>query len=215
MGHYYSISVDLRNKNCLVIGGGNVALRKAQSLLDCGARVRLIGTDIIPEVKDLKKIYKYFTCTVKPYGVQDLRSIFLVIAATDNTETNKRITTDTTIRGILINVVDKPRLCNFIVPSVLRRGDLSVSISTGGISPALARMVRLDLEKYFGNEYGDLLAILRSVRPRIVRLPDKNKKIIWKKIINKTLLDRIRKKGKKEVQSFIEKIIQETKGVKK
>ncbi len=212
MGTYYPIYVDICNKNCLVIGGGTVALRKTRALLDAGARVRVVGSHFSPAIKDLKNKYKHFSCKKKKYSTRDLSGIFLVIAATDDAVTNEKITRDAQQRGLLINVVDKPRLCNFIVPSIVRRGDLTISISTGGISPALSRMIRLDLEKYFGYEYRDLLAILKTVRARIMRLSSGNKKWLWKKIINRGMLDRIQKKGKKEARSVINTMIHKKEG---
>lgn len=207
MGNYYPIYVDLHDKTCLVVGGGKVALRKVQAILKCNARVKLVGTRIIPEIKSLKNKYKNFTFQKKAYDSRDLKNMFLIIAATDSNEINTKIAADASRKGLLVNVVDVPKLCNFIVPSIIRRGDLTVSISTGGISPALAKMLRIDLEKHLGKEYAKVLSVLKTYRRRILRFPDTVKRNIWRKIIDPRMMELAKKKKIIELKRSIEEII--------
>lgn len=207
MGNYYPIYVDLHDKTCLVVGGGKVALRKVQAILKCNARVKLVGTRIIPEIESLKNKYKNFTFQKKAYDSRDLKNMFLIIAATDSNEINTKIAADASRKGLLVNVVDVPKLCNFIVPSIIRRGDLTVSISTGGISPALAKMLRIDLEKHLGKEYAKMLSVLKTYRRRILRFPDTVKRNIWRKIIDPRMMELAKKKKIIELKRSIEEII--------
>ncbi len=158
---YYPIFLDVKNKKCLVIGGGTVALRKVDMLLDCEAKVTVIS----PHLCDgLEKLGEKVKVARHKYRSDDIEGAFLIVAATDDPATNERIARDAEERGILINVVDVPALSNFIVPSYLRRGDLTIAVSTGGKSPAMARKLRTELETEFGPEYAGLIAVAEKVR---------------------------------------------------
>ncbi|MBT4511759.1 MAG: bifunctional precorrin-2 dehydrogenase/sirohydrochlorin ferrochelatase [Chloroflexi bacterium] len=163
---YYPMFLDLKEKRCVVIGGGNVALRKVNMLLDHSAKIEVVSTEFCEGLEALAKndIIKVIR---RSYETGDLEGMFIVIAATDNRETNERITAEANERGILINVVDTPDLCNFIVPSYVRRGDVTLAISTNGRSPALARKLRTELEKQFGEEYAQLAEVAAEVRSEL------------------------------------------------
>ncbi len=167
---YYPIHLDIRNRCCLVVGGGTVGTRKAQGLLDCGARVTVIS----PQKSDVLQqlVQKRGLCWHRrPFQSSDLDGAFLVFAATDIPELNDDIQRQAKQRHLLCNVVDKPECCDFILPSVVRRQDLVITVSTSGKSPAFAKKWRKDLEKTFGTEYGLLLRLMGAIRHRLLQNP--------------------------------------------
>lgn len=147
MNNLYPIFIKLQNKACVVIGGGSVAYRKIQVLLDAGAHITLISPDVSDKMNQViqnEKI-KYLN---RNFQSGDLAHAFLVIAATDDSEVNKQIWQEANENNVLVNVVDVPDLCNFYVPSVVRDGDLALAISTNGKAPYLSKMLRLMLTDY-------------------------------------------------------------------
>ncbi|MBI5047442.1 MAG: bifunctional precorrin-2 dehydrogenase/sirohydrochlorin ferrochelatase [Deltaproteobacteria bacterium] len=166
---YYPIFLDIKRKPCVVIGGGNVAERKVLSLLDAGAKVLVISPKLTSALKRLagKKTIGYRN---KSYEQGDLKGFFLAYSATNDPAANESVFHEAKKRGILLNVVDVPELCNFIVPSVVDRGDLLIAISTSGRSPAMAKKIRQQLEKEFGWEYAAFLEIMGKVRDKILTL---------------------------------------------
>lgn len=173
---YYPIFVNLDGKRCVVIGGGAVAERKVKALLKTGAKIILIS----PEITDgLKRLAESGAISLinKPFRKQYLKDAFLVIAATSSRELHKRIAKD--FKGLL-NVVDSPELCNFIVPSTIRRGPLTIAISSSGTSPAMTKMIRKELESLYPGAFGEYLEYLGKLRKQIINLPPRRKK----KLIN-------------------------------
>jgi len=163
---YYPLFLDVKNRPCVVIGGGGVALRKVNMLLDHEARVQVISPEFCAELESMIESGRA-SGVRRGYQSGDLEGAFVVIAATDDQQANERIAREAQDRGILINVVDVPALSNFIVPSYLRRGDLTIAVSTSGSSPALARKIRKKLEAEFGPEYVQLVSLVEEVRARI------------------------------------------------
>lgn len=163
---YYPIFLDINEKPCTVVGGGTVALRKVNALLDHGARVEVISPELCSELREFSAKGKV-KAIEREYKPGDLEGTFLAVVATDNRETNEEVAKEAGELGILINVVDIPKLSNFIVPSYLRSGDLAVAISTNGKSPALARKIRSEMEKTFGNEYAMLTSVIDQVRSEL------------------------------------------------
>lgn len=163
---YYPIMLDIKGKRCVVIGGGEVALRKVKALLEHGAQVEAIGPEFCPELNQLATSGA-LKATLREYRPSDLQGAFLVVAATDNGKINRQVAEEATGREILINVVDVAELSNFITPSFLRRGDVTIAVSTGGKSPALARKIRTELEKSFGDEYAVLASLIEQVRSEL------------------------------------------------
>lgn len=163
---YYPMHADLKNQKCIVIGGGTVAERKINTLLECSADVTAISPQLNKNLEQLahSREIKYLR---RNYRRGDLEGAFLVISATDNAELNSIVYNEASQKGILINVVDDPAKCTFIVPSVLQRGDFVISISTGGGCPALSKQIRERLEKEFGEEYGDYLKLLQDARDQM------------------------------------------------
>jgi precorrin-2 dehydrogenase/sirohydrochlorin ferrochelatase len=159
--------IDLEKQRCVVIGGGKVAARKIAGLVLAGARVEVISPEIDPEIIEFasagQALLKH-----RGYLPGDLQSAFLVIAATDDPGINQAVWEEARRCGALINVVDDPQHSNFIVPALVRRGELAIAITTGGSSPALARRMREQLEEQIGPEYGELAAILSELRPMLL-----------------------------------------------
>ena len=163
---YYPVSLNIRGKKCVVIGGGKVALRKVKALLENGAEVQVISLSLCPELSELGRT-KAIKVLLKEYEPTDIRDVFLVIAATDKNSTNQKVATEARRQKILVNVVDTPEQSDFIVPSGLRRGNLTIAVSTNGVSPALARKVRTRLEQSFGEEYTSLTSLIKEVRSEL------------------------------------------------
>jgi len=194
--NYYPIYLDITNRRCVVAGGGDVAERKVERLLECGARVIVIGKTLTPALKALKKAGR-IDHIEDDYDAACLHETFLVIGATDQDEVNARISADARERGIMVNIVDDPDRCDFILPSLFQRGDLSVAISTGGKSPALAKKLREDMEEYYGQEYLILLKILGVLREKVKakgRSSDENRKL-FESLVRSNIIDMIREKN--------------------
>lgn len=160
---YYPVSLDLRSKKCVVVGGGQVALRKVKALAECKANVTVISPDLCAELVQMAE-RKEIKVLSRAYRAGDLSGAVIAVAATDDNETNRQIVTEARQERVPVNVVDDPEASDFIVPSYLRRGDVTIAVSTGGRSPALARKIRTRLEKDFGDEYASLAVLIDEVR---------------------------------------------------
>lgn len=160
---YYPAFLDLHSKKCTVVGGGEVALRKVKMLLDCGADVTVISPTFHPRLRELADT-KAVHPIERSYRNGDLKGAAIVIAATDSMRTNRKVAEDALKKKALVNVVDDPAPSDFILPSFFRKGGLTVAVSTGGASPALARKIRTNLERTLGEEYATLLSLIGEVR---------------------------------------------------
>ena len=190
---YYPILLNLKGKRCVVVGGGKVAERKALPLLKSGAKVTVISPECTERLKkeNLREHIKYIS---RKYKKGDLKNAFLVIAATDSNETNRKISEDA---PYLVNIVDMPLLCNFIVPSVVRRGPLTIAVSTSGISPSLARTIRKELEGLYGREFEKHLNHIKKMRVRALReIKDKKKRKRFLKDLAAEAWDKLRSSEK-------------------
>ena len=194
MPRYYPVNLDVRDKTCLVVGGGEVALRKVRILRDAGARVVVVAPDIRAKLKALGGV----ELRERPFRDIDLHGAFLVVAATDDPVTNRAVGRDAADFGCLVNVVDCPALSNFIVPATLRRGDLAISISTGGASPTLAREIRRRLEPQFGEEYADFVDVLAEVRREIFdKVPESGRRAeLCRELAGEKWVKILREKGR-------------------
>jgi len=159
---YYFACLDVEGRDCLVVGGGTVALEKARGLLDCGARVTVVAPRIDAELLDLQIRY-----LEGAYVDRDLDGKFLVIAATDDEDVNRAVSRDADARGLPCNVADRPELCSFILPAVHREGPIAVAVSTGGASPALAQRLRTEVAALVGPRHAELARHLRELRPEV------------------------------------------------
>lgn len=205
---YYPIFLDIKGKPCVVIGGGNVAERKVLSLLDAGAQVLVISPKLTPALKKLANKKKIGYCP-KAYEKGNLKGFFLAYSATNDQKVNRDVFNEAKRQGVLLNVVDVPELCNFIVPSVVERGDLLIAISTSGKSPAMAKKIRQQLEKEFGREYAVFLDIMGKIRDKVLtrsKESDKNKRL-FERIVDSPMIEWIKEGKKKEINRFLKKIL--------
>ncbi len=161
---FYPMFVDLEGRRCLVVGGGPVATEKVEKLLDHGAAVRLVTPEMTPDLEAIAAAGRLHELHRRTYRPEDLEGCFLVIAATNLDAINRMVWQDAEARNMLCNVVDVPPLCNFIVPSIVRRGELALAISTGGASPVVAKHIRRELEAAYGPEWESLVNLLRELR---------------------------------------------------
>lgn len=168
MSAYYPLFLNLDAKACLVVGGGMVAERKVQGLLEARAFVIVVSPRLTATLYRLvdKGVIAHVP---RSFHNEDVAGCALVIGATDNAEVNARIAMAARQRGIPVNIVDTPELCDFIAPAVLRRGDVQIAISTGGRSPTLAKRLRQGLEVLIGPEYGQLADLLGRLRTALRR----------------------------------------------
>ncbi|MCB2228846.1 MAG: bifunctional precorrin-2 dehydrogenase/sirohydrochlorin ferrochelatase [Desulfarculaceae bacterium] len=187
---YYPALLDLDGRLVLLVGGGQVATRKLVSLLEAGARVRLVSPRLTPEARELAQGPKV-EFIERGFMPQDLAGAWLVVCATDDETLNRAVAAAAEEARVFVNVVDVPPLCSFIVPAVVRRGELTVAVSTGGASPAAARRLRQRLQKDFGPEWGPYLALLRACRARLTALgrPAVENRPVFYKLVDSELFD--------------------------
>lgn len=187
---YYPICVDLNRRRCLVVGAGRVAARKAVSLLEAGALVRVVSPEAVKEVAELAGEGK-IDWQRRTFAESDLDGVFLVVGATGDPEVNRQVYQAADSASILVNIVDQPDLCNFIVPALIRRGEFQIAISSGGASPFLARRVREALEQRFGQHYGELVRELSRIREGLKeKLPDESRRRqFWQLLIDLDFFD--------------------------
>ncbi|MBX5491807.1 MAG: bifunctional precorrin-2 dehydrogenase/sirohydrochlorin ferrochelatase [Chloroflexi bacterium] len=163
---HFAVGLDLRDRRCVVVGGGSVAERRTGGLLASGARVTVVAPTLVPGL-EARAAAGEIAVRRRPYVEGDLAGAFLAIAATDAPEVNAAVAAEARARGVLVNVADDPARGDFIVLATVRRGDLQIAISTGGRSPALARRVREDLERLLPPEYDQLLAVQAELRTEL------------------------------------------------
>jgi precorrin-2 dehydrogenase / sirohydrochlorin ferrochelatase len=195
---HYPISVDLTNRRCVVVGGGAVAQRKVETLVEFGATVTLVAPELTPALRDLARNGQ-IEHAAGMYEPANLDGAFLAVAATDDPEVNKAVFAEAQRRGMLVNVVDEPDLCTFFVPAIVRQGDLVIGVSTSGKSPAMARRIREELEARFGAHYGELAGLLGELRDEVkARYPDMaDRNRAYVRILDSDALDLLAK-GRRE-----------------
>ena len=207
---YYPVNLNIQNRNCLVVGGGGVGTRKVITLLDCGARVTVVSPD---PTSRLKKLAAQGVIDLKErsYRSDDVNQVFLVIGATDDENLNRQISKDAERVNILCNIADRPEVCNFILPAVVRRGDLAITISTSGKSPALAKRLRLDLETQFGQEYADFLRLMGAIRDKLLRqahAPEAHKDL-FNQLIDRDLIGLIKAGNSEDINALLHEVLGE------
>ena len=204
---YYPLCLNISGKRCVVVGGGNVAERKVKRLLACGARVDVVGKALTPILAAWKGEGR-IVHREADYEDSSLSGASLVIGATDDETVNGRIVKDARARGIPVNIVDDPARCDFILPSVVERGDLMIAVSTGGKSPALAGKLREELEETYGPEYAILLEILGALRGKVIsagRSSAQNREC-FAAVVRSDILDDIRQKEWAKVKETIRRL---------
>jgi precorrin-2 dehydrogenase / sirohydrochlorin ferrochelatase len=161
---FYIACLKLKGRRCVVVGGGEIGLEKVEGLLACDAEVTLIAPEAIEELREHAR-EGAIHWEQRPYaGAGDLEGVFMAIAATSDTDVNIAVYDDAERRAMLVNVVDVPPLCNFILPAIVRTGPLAIAISTAGASPALAKRMKREIEGLFGEPYARLAVMLNDAR---------------------------------------------------
>lgn len=207
---YYPVHLDIKNRNCLIVGGGAVGTRKVNTLLECGAHVTVVSPD---PTSQLTRLASEGSITLKrrAYRSDDLSGMFLVIGATDVETLNRQISKDAERAHILCNIADRPEVCNFILPSIVRRGDLVITISTSGKSPALAKHLRQKMETQFGREYADFLLLMGAIRQKLLspaHEPEAHK-ALFNQLIDSDLIQLMQAGKTEEINSLLYKILGE------
>lgn len=205
---YYPIHLDIQNRPCLVVGGGSVGTRKVEALLGCGARLTVVSPVASEQLHQLRQAGR-IELKERFYRSGDLAGMFLVIGATDDDELNRQISKEAESNNMLCNIADRPEVCNFILPSVVRRGDLAITISTSGKSPALAKKLRKTLETQFGAEYAKLLLLMGAIRKKLLARahePEAHKKL-FEQLINGELLELLREEKNEEINSLLHNVL--------
>ena len=205
---YYPVHLDIKNRNCLIVGGGAVGTRKVNTLLECGAHVTVVSPD---PTSQLARLASEASITLKrrAYRSDDLSGMFLVIGASDDETLNLQISKDAERAHILCNIVDRPEVCNFILPSIVRRGDLVITISTSGKSPALAKHLRQKLETQFGREYADFLLLMGAIRQKLLSQSHEPEahKALFNQLIDSDLIQLMQAGKTAEINSLLYKIL--------
>ncbi len=178
-------------------------------LLECGARVLVISPEVTHRLKILSASKKIIF-KKRRVNLTDLQGVYLVVSATSDRRINSLVSSYCRRKGILINVVDSPKECNFILPSAVRRGNLTIAVSTDGISPALSKKIRQDLEQRFGVEYAKLLRIIEKLRPEVLRKikNSKSRKAFFQKAVQADILNLLRKNKDRQAKEKIRVILE-------
>jgi len=207
---YYPIALDVQGRRAVVVGGGSVARRKIETLLECGAGVLVVAPAVDAAVAAMADEGR-IELLRRAYEPEDLEGAFLVIAATDSPALNAEIAAEARGRGALANSVDPPEASDFLVASGVRRGDLTLGVFTGGSSPALARRIREQLEAQFGPEYAELAALLGRLRPDVAAaLPtDRERARVWHRILDSDVLDLLRAGRTEDAEKLARQIVSE------
>lgn len=203
---YYPIFLDVKDKSCLVVGGGPVGLRKARTLEKCGACVKVISETFPQGVHGVKETSIFFI--EKKYEKRDIQGMFLVFAATNHADLNQKIKKDAADANILCNVADAPGKSDFLVPSIVDRGDLVVAVSTSGASPAAAKKIRQDLEGFFDPAYDQLLGLMGNIRKKLLssgHAPDEHRQA-FSRLIDRGILEFIRTGDEMTMNSILNEI---------
>ena len=204
----YPVCLAIRDKLCVVVGGGEVARRKVLGLLAAGARVQVISPEVGAELAALAAQGK-IDWQRQPYAPGDLRHALLVFAATDDPAAQQQIRRQAQENGQLVNVADDPDACDFQVPACLRRGDLTIAVATNGRSPAVAAMIRERFEQEFGPEYEVLLNLMAQVRRQVTAgdLPQAERKKIYKKILHDDIVEWLRQGQVDRLRAHLQSVL--------
>lgn len=198
----YPVLLRLRGRPCVVAGGGEVAFRKVKGLLECGAKVKVVSPELGRGLKRLAESGKIRHLR-RPYRRGDMKGAFLAIGATDDAGVNQRLQAEAVKAGVLVNIVDKPELCTFTLPARIRRGPLTIAVSTGGASPALSRRLRELLEKAVGPEYEEFAALMGELREKVKQTfpTPAARKRAWEAVLNSEVLSLLREGKIKEAKA--------------
>lgn len=205
---YYPVYLDIKERRCLVVGGGQVGTRKVNTLLQCGAKVTVISPQVTDQLARLAEQGR-INLVQRDYRSEDLDQVFLVIGATDDQAFNRKIHQDAEAAQRLCNIADQPALCNFVLPSIINQGDLSIAISTAGKSPAFAKHLRRRLQDQFGPEYGHMLDLMGNIRKRLLaeaHTPEAHKPL-FEQLIQSGLLDMIKVMDLEGINALLKEVL--------
>ncbi len=205
---YYPINLNITGQPCLVVGGGAVGSRKVKGLLDCDAQVTVVSKKADVAILNLAQARRIrFHC--RGYRSQDVEAVFLVIGATNDATLNRQIYADAQKNKILCNIADQPALCNFILPAVVRRGDLLITASTSGRSPALAKKLRKELAATYGEEYAEFLTLMGAIRKKLLateHAPEAHKPL-FNALIDGGLIGMVRDGRHREIDELLTRVL--------
>ena len=206
---FYPIHLNLKDKRVVVIGGGPVAERKVESLLGTGASIQVISPTVTDRLESLAQSNQ-IRLERRVYEPGDCKGATLVFSATDDSLASDAVFEEATEVRALVNTADQPALCDFIMPAVVRRGDIAIAISTGGTSPGLAAQLRQKIGQIIGPEYAEFARLLARVRPEIRRrLPDvEERKALQYRILNSDIMDRLRQNDREGAERRLWEIIE-------
>ena len=205
---YYPVNLDIRGRPCLVVGGGRVGARKVDTLLKCGAIVTVVSPEAISPLARLAEEGR-IVLERREYRSSDVKGQFLVIGATDDEGLNRQIHADAERLNLLCNIADRPEICNFILPAIVRRGDFMMAVSTAGKSPAFAKHMRRRLEAQFGPEYGKLLDLMGAIRKKLLaeaHEPEAHKPL-FERLIAGELLELVKIGEKDRINRLLEEVL--------
>lgn len=205
---FYPVNLQINNRSCLVVGGGSVAERKVQSLLAAGASVAVLSPEITEALADMAR-ERRITYISRCYQHGDIGGFFIVICATNNKEVNQWIADEANQAGALVNVIDAPENGNFVVPSQIARGDLLLTVSTNGKSPALAKKIGAQLAQQYGPEYGLYLDLLAKARLKIKEVisSSKERELFWRQMIDDQVINLLKEGKIQEAEAKINNAI--------
>jgi precorrin-2 dehydrogenase len=208
MNTYYPVYIELRDQPCVVIGGGKIAEGKVEGLLAVQANVTVIAPELTSHLQQLVE-QKQITYLARKYQPDDLAGAFMVICATDQAEINHQVWQEASSNHQLVNVVDDTPRCNFIAPSILRKGDLTIAISTSGKAPALAVRLKERLQRELGPEYERFLELAGELRePLAQHIPDfETRKALWYQLVDSEILNALAVGNISSAREIISRIV--------
>ena len=186
----YPVNLNISQRPCAVVGGGQVARRKINRLLACGAQVTVISPELTDELRTLAETGK-ITWKKSTYSPGLLQGFFCAFAATDNSEVNHKVALDAKAAGVLVNVASEPELCDFTLPALVERGTLQIAVSTEGASPGFSRLIKQDLAKRYHEGFGEFTEFLRDIRQQLITEygDSREREDLWRKVLTEKVLN--------------------------
>ncbi len=210
---YYPINLNIYKKKILVIGGGIVATRKIERLIERGARIKVVSPEVTGKIKAFinEGRIRWIERLYKPGDEEGVVAVFCAISSNpQNNKIEEGLYKICIKKSILINIADKPELCTFTLPALVSRGEFDIAVFTGGLSPRLAKKIREDLEKVYGEEYNLFVRLLGMMRKEIKmkKLPQRENQKVFNKLVASELFELVRKKRYNEISLFLSNFIQ-------